>query len=421
MFWTIALTALATVLVVVIAMNFATPEKKLEKRVGHRYPTADAQFLREMGVMLGPSIVPGNKVSVLEDGDQIFPAMLDAIRGARRTVTFETYIWWSGDIAVEFSRALCERAKAGVAVNVTVDWAGSIKMDSSMLKDMQDCGVHIVRYRPLHWYNLGRLNNRTHRKLLIVDGRVGFTGGVGIGDPWLGHAQDPDHWHDLHFRVEGPVVAQMQTAFLDNWMKVTGEVSHDETYFPRLDAVGDVDAQMFESSPTGGSESMELMYLLAINAAERSILLEAAYFIPDDLTMSALLEARKRGVDVRVIVPGPYNDAKATRNASRNTWGPLLEAGVRIFEYQPTMFHCKVMVVDGLFTSVGSTNFDDRSFRLNDEASLNAFDPDIAAEQAKIFEEDLAKSREYTLADWTARSWWQRLGEWASSMVEAQL
>jgi cardiolipin synthase len=265
------------------------------------------------------------------------------------------------------------------------------------------------------------MNNRTHRKVLVVDGRVGFTGGVGIAQEWTGHAQDPDHWRDTHFRVEGPVVAQMQAVFLDNWMKITGEVLHGEDYFPALKSSGDSDAQMFESSPSGGSESMELMYLLAITAAQHSILMEAAYFIPDDLTNRALIDARRRGVDVRVIVPGPHNDASVTAYASHSTWGPLLAAGIKIFEYQPTVFHCKVLVVDGSFSSVGSTNFDERSFRLNDEASLNVYDRDVAALQTEIFEQDVAKSHEYTLEDWEARPWHRRVREWMSSLVQSQL
>jgi cardiolipin synthase len=204
-------------------------------------------------------------------------------------------------------------------------------------------------------------------------------------------------------------------------MKVTGEVDHGPDYFPPLPKVGDMDAQMFMSSPSGGSESMELMYLLAITAAQHSILLEAAYFIPDELAVRALVAARKRGVEVRVIVPGPYNDAKVTMYATRSTWGPLLEAGGKIYEYQPTMFHCKVLVVDELLVSLGSTNFDERSFRINDEASLNVYDAAFAREQTRIFAEDQALAREYTYEQWLARPWHQRLREWASSTVQSQL
>jgi len=308
-----------------------------------------------------------------------------------------------------------------VRAHVLLDWVGSQKMDKEALQTLRDSGARVEYYHPLRWYNLARLNNRTHRKLLVVDGRVAFTGGVGIAEEWTGHAQDPLHWRDSHFRVEGPVVAQMQAGFLDNWMKVTGEVDHGADYFPPLASVGEMDAQMFLSSPSGGSDSMELMYLLAINAAQKSILLEAAYFIPDELSIGALIAARERGVDVRVIVPGPVNDAKVTSYASHSTWGPILEAGGKIYEFQPTMFHCKVLIVDDLLVSLGSTNFDERSFRINDEASLNVYDATFAREQSRIFAEDQERSREYTYADWQNRPWHQRVREWVSSTVQSQL
>jgi cardiolipin synthase len=419
--WALVVSACATLLVTLIVITFLPPERQIDCAPRHIYGTDDPQFKRTLGTLLGPPVLGGNRVDTLRNGDAIFPAMLEAIRAAKHNIDFETYVYWSGQIGRDFANAIAERARAGVQAHVLLDWVGSQKMEKEVLATMVDAGARVEFFHALRWYTVARMNNRTHRKLLIVDGRVGFTGGVGIAEEWTGDAQDPAHWRDTHFRVEGRAVAQMQGVFLDNWMKVTGEVAHGGDYFPPLASAGTSDAQMFASSPTGGSASMELMYLLSIVAAKRSILLEAAYFIPDDLTGEALLDARRRGVDIRVIVPGKYNDAKVTRYASRNTWGPLLDAGVRIFEYQPTMFHCKVMVVDGLFTSVGSTNFDDRSFRLNDEASLNVFDAGVAAEQAKIFEQDLAQSKEYTLADWAARPWWQRLGEWASSMVEAQL
>ncbi|HEX5123250.1 MAG TPA: cardiolipin synthase [Rhodanobacteraceae bacterium] len=419
--WALVVTACATLLVTLIVITFMPPERQIDFAPRHLYAVDDPQFKRTIGTLLGPPILGGNRVDTLKNGDEIFPAMLDAIRSAKHNIDFETYVYWSGKIGRDFADAIAERARAGVKAHVLLDWVGSQKMEKVALQTMRDAGARVEFYHPLRWYTFARMNNRTHRKLLVVDGRVGFTGGVGIAEEWTGDAGDPEHWRDTHFRVEGPAVAQMQGVFLDNWMKVTGEVSHGVEFFPALAGAGDSDAQMFESSPTGGSASMELMYLLAIVAAKRQILLEAAYFIPDDLASEALIDARKRGVDVRVIVPGKYNDAKVTRYASRSTWGPLLDAGVRIYEYQPTMFHCKVMVVDGLFTSVGSTNFDDRSFRLNDEASLNVFDAGVAAEQAKVFEADVAQSKEYTLADWAARPWWQRLSEWASSTVEAQL
>jgi cardiolipin synthase len=411
MIWTIVITAVVTLLVVVVAMNFATPEKKLERKIEHRYSVADPQFKREMGVLLGPAILPGNTVTDLENGDEIFPAMLQAIASARKTVTFETYIYWSGEMGRKFADALAERARAGVHVNVTIDWVGSISMDEALLEKMQDAGVHVQRYRPLHWYNLSRMNNRTHRKLLVIDGKVGFTGGVGIGDPWQGHAQDPDHWRDMHFRIEGPAVAQIQSAFNDNWIKTSGEVLNGVDYFPALAPAGSMDAHMFVSSPAGGSESMHLMYLMAIAAAEHSIDLAAAYFIPDELISKALVAARHRGVRIRVLMPGKNTDSDAARVASKASWGPLLLAGVEMYEYEPTMFHNKMLIVDHEMVSVGSTNFDLRSFQLNDEASLNVYNHAFAERMTAVFEQDLQPTRRYTYEIWKKRPWKEKFTE----------
>jgi cardiolipin synthase len=268
---------------------------------------------------------------------------------------------------------------------------------------------------------LGKLNNRTHRKLLVVDGKVGFTGGVGIAPEWTGHAQDPDHWRDTHFQVEGPVVGQMQSIFLDNWIKVSGEVPHGEDYFPSLPPAGDGRAQMFSSSPTGGSESMVLMYLLAITASSKSVDLSAAYFVPDDLSLNALVAALRRGVKVRIVVPGEHIDSETSRSASRSKWEPLLAAGALIAEYGPTMYHSKVMIVDGLLVSVGSTNFDNRSFGINDENAVNILDKGVAAAGLKLFASDRAHSKPLTLEEFNARPWWQKLVDRFCGLFRSQL
>ena len=419
--WTIIATILLTALAVFVGMNFATPEKKLERKIAHRYAVSDPQFRREMSVLLGPSILPGNRVTDLENGKEIFPAMLEAIASARETVTFETYIYWSGEVGRRFTEALSERARAGVKVHVTVDWLGSVKMEQALLDRMQQAGVKLERYRPLHWYNIGRMNNRTHRKLLVVDGKVGFTGGVGVADQWQGHAEDPDHWRDAHFRIEGPAVAQLQAAFNDNWIKTTGEVLNGEPYFPPLPSVGEMDAHLFISSPAGGSESMHLMYLMAIAASEHSIDLAASYFVPDELITHALVAARRRGVRVRILLPGEHIDSEAVRLASKAGWGDLLLAGVEIHEYQPTMLHTKLLIVDRELTSVGSTNFDIRSFRLNDEASLNVYDHGFAERMTTVFETDLAKSKRYTYETWQQRPWKEKFFEKFMLPLKSQL
>jgi cardiolipin synthase len=419
--WTVLISVLATLLVVFFAQNLTTGEKRVKEKLEHRYAIHDPQFQRTMGVMLGPVILPGNRFATLLNGDEIFPSMLQAIKGAQKTITFETYIYWSGDIGKAFADALSQRARAGVKVHVLLDWLGSSKMDQAFLAEMRDAGVQIRRYHEPRWYNLDKLNNRTHRKELIVDGRIGFTGGVGIAPEWTGHAQDPQHWRDSHFRAEGPVVAQMQAVFGDNWAKATGEVLDGTDYFPALAAVGDGAGQMFASSPSGGSESMQLMYLLMITAAEHSIDLSSSYFVPDELSRDTLVAALRRGVRVRIITPGSHIDSETVRRASRALWGDLLEAGAEIYEYQPTMFHCKVLVADGLVASVGSTNFDERSFRLNDEASLNVYDAAFAAHQVEVFERDLKSSRRISVAEWRDRPLVEKVWEHAAALLGPQI
>ena len=407
--------AAITAVLILLWSNLSSPAPPVPLTIAHSYVAGDSQFVRVMSSLLGPPMVGGNRVRTLLNGDGSFPAMLAAIRSARHSIDFESYIYWSGDVGREFADALSERARAGVPTHVLIDWAGSwIKSDRGVLDRMRAAGVQVVMYRPLRWYDLDRINNRTHRKLLVVDGRVGFTGGIGIADQWLGHAQNKDHWRDTQFQVEGPVVAQLQAAFLDNWIESEGRVLEGEAYFPPPAPAGDELAQAFRSSPGEGSASMRLMYLLAIAAAAHSIRIPNAYFVPDSVAVAMLVAARRRGVEVEIIVPGPILDAQLVRRASRAMWGPLLEAGVRIYEYQPTMYHVKVMVVDDAWVSVGSTNFDDRSFRLNDEANLNVIDPAFAREQARVFDEDRGRSRQVTLEAWRHRPLWERLRErWA--------
>jgi len=417
----IAATIALTLVAGLVALNFTTGEKKIEQKIARLYAVRDPAFARSMGVLLGPPILRGNRFEALLNGDRIFPAMLAAIRGARNSITFESYIYWSEAIGREFADALAGRAREGVKVHVLLDWVGSSKMDPAHLAIMQQAGVEVRKFHKPAWYNLARMNNRTHRKVLVTDGRTGFTGGVGIAGVWTGDAQDPQHWRDTHFKVEGSVVAQMQAVFLDNWMKATGVVLHGDEYFPPLEPVGQGDAQMFSSSPSGGSESMQLMYLLAITAAQHSIQLSSAYFVPDELTERALVDALKRGVKLQIILPGERSDTETVRRASRARWGNLLAAGAEIHEYLPTMYHCKVMIVDTLLVSVGSTNFDPRSFRLNDEANLNIFAADFARQQAEVFKADLARSRRISLRQWQQRPTAEKLWEHAASIIGGQL
>ncbi|MGE4064257.1 MAG: phosphatidylserine/phosphatidylglycerophosphate/cardiolipin synthase family protein [Rhodospirillaceae bacterium] len=417
--WLIAFLPLIA-LAIFVGANIVTAEKRLRRRPKTLYSSADIDFRRALGVLLGPSILPGNSVRILNNGDETFPAMLEAIKRAQISITFESFIF-RDQIGADFCAALTQAAKRGVKVHILLDWIGSRTMDQGLLETTKKAGAQVRIYHELNWYNWRRLNNRTHRKLLIVDGVIGFTGGLGIGQEWTGHAQDPKHWRDTHYEVTGPVVAQMQSVFIDNWIKATGEVLHGDTYFPTLKATGTMDAQMFSSSPEGGSSSMHLMVLLAFAAATKTIDIENSYFVPDALTIQALIAARKRGVRVRVLVPNRHTDAKFGRWASQALYEELLQAGIEIFEYQPTMIHCKIIVVDGRWTSVGSCNFDDRSFRLNDEANLNVFDDGFARRQLEFVEQDFALSRRIVRGRWAQRSLIKRVLEQIAILFRTQL
>ncbi len=416
----VAVSALASLLVALAILNLSLGNKSIDSRLQRQYSVASPEFERIMDAVLTSEVVDGNRVNALVNGNEIFPAMLDAIRSAEKTITLETYIYWSGTVGREFTHALSERAKQGVKVKVLLDWFGS-NLDEDLIDEMRASSIEIRRYNPPRWYSLHQMNHRTHKRLLVVDGRVGFIGGAGLADKWSGDAQDPDHWRDTHFRVEGPVVTQIQSAFIDNWLQTTGEVLYGIDYLPRLEPIGDQRVQIFSSAPAGGSKSMQLMYLIPITSAETSIDLSAAYFLPDEVALATMVAALKRGVRIRIIMPGPHMDEAVVTHASRAKWGALLREGAELYQYQPTMFHCKVMVVDALWTSVGSTNFDSRSFSINDEANMNIHDASFARAQVAVFENDLKHSTRVTLKEWQNRTWWQRTLDAAATTLDSQL
>jgi cardiolipin synthase len=413
-------TLLVGALILAIGANLRTTEKRLLYRPRRLYTSGDADFRRALGILLGPPLVSGNKITTLVNGEQIYPAMLDAIRAAQTNITFETFVFRDG-VGATFVEELANAARRGVTVHMLLDWLGSRTMNQSLLSAARAAGCDLQIYHPPSWYHLGRLNNRTHRKLLIVDGKVGFTGGVGMGIEWKDGLRGMPPWRETHFRAEGPVVAQMQAVFVDNWIKTTGRVLHGAEYFPKLPAVGNMDAQMFSSSPVGGSESMHLMVLLALTAAKTSIDIENAYFVPDRLTVEALCSAARRGVRVRIVVAGRHTDARIGRWAAQGLYGELLEAGIQLYEYQPTMMHCKVLVIDGMWSSVGSANFDDRSFRLNDEANLNVFSEELAREQVELIDADIKQSRRMVLNKWRHRKFGRRINERLALLLRSQL
>ena len=417
----IVMSVIATAAVAFAIANLIPEEVLLDRDIHGASAVDSPQFHYEVSNLPGPTVLDGNRVIDLQNGVQIFPAMLAAIRSAQKSVDFETYVDWSGHVSREFAQALSERARAGIPVHVMVDAIGGAKMDDSVVNEMRAAGVQFKFFHPLHWWTLDRINNRDHRKILVVDGRIGFTGGVGIADEWSGNAERPDRWRDMQFEIEGPVVAQMQAVFESNWIVTTGHVAYGPDYFPKLPVAGTASAQMFSSSPDNGSENMQLMYLLAISAANKSIDLEAAYFIPGSLLQKALKTAMKRGVKLRIIVPGEHIDSHIVIDASQAEWGEVLANGGHIYRYQPAMFHNKMMIVDGYLTMVGSANFDERSFKLNDEANLNVYDADFAARMTQVFEQDLAQSREVTLQQWRNRPWLRKVKDRLASLAASQL
>jgi cardiolipin synthase A/B len=374
-----------------------------------------------MHALTGAPMSEGNLVTVLRNGAQIFPSMLSAIRVAKRTINLEFYIYWDGEIGRQFAEALAERSRAGVQVKVILDAVGSALMSSSLIEFMARNGIDLEWYHPLRWYTLSRANHRTHRKLLIVDGEIGFSGGVGIADTWLGDADAKDHWRETMIRVEGPVVTQMQFAFMDNWVKSRGELLTGLSYFPQVEPRGNHITQVIKSSPSEGSSTVKLLYIISIVSATRSIYINNAYFLPDPDTTRALESAVRRGVDVRVVVPGEHADVPIARQASRLAYEFLLRRGIRIFEYQPTMMHSKTMVVDGIWTTIGSSNFDDRSFRLNDEVNVNVYDEAIASQVEQMFMDDVAKSVEITPRKWLRRPFFDRFKEGFAGVFKRQL
>ena len=347
--------------------------------------------------------------------------MLAEISAARSTINFETYIYWSGTVGYDFAHALAAKSREGVEVRVLIDWVGSLPFDEELIRVMTTAGVEFVRFRPIHWYTLDRVNNRTHRKLLIVDGRIAFTGGVGIADKWLGDARNVDEWRDTHYHITGPVVAAFQAAFAENWLEATGKTLLGDAFYPPLEESGDLQAQLVTSSHPNGSEKMELMFLTAIASAQDHIRVGMAYFVPDETALKQLIDARKRGVEIDVIVPNELTDVPIVRKGSRHFWGDLLRAGVRIYEFQPTMYHPKVLIVDDMWTSFGSANFDERSLRLNDEASLNVYGTDFTSTQIGMFEADKQRSREIRLEEWEARPLSQKVTDWLASTLRSQL
>lgn len=387
----------------------------------HSLTVNDPEFVDTMAGAAGVPFVPGNAVALLDNGDRFYPAMLDAIAGAERSITIEAYIYWAGEIGLEFARALAAAAGRGVCVKILLDAVGSQSVGAEILAILEKGGCHLAWYNPIRWNHLRRINNRTHRKSLIVDGRIGFTGGAGIADHWTGDAQDDKHWRDLQIRIEGPAVRPLQTGFAQNWLECTSELVTGPYFYPPTAPAGELALQTIMSSPETGASTVRVMYCLALSAARTSIDIANPYFVPDHVSIDLFRDATKRGVKVRVMVAGITNDTLVTRYNSVRLYGAVLHAGVELYEYNRTMMHHKVMIVDGAWSTVGTSNFDNRSFSHNEETNVSALDAGLAAELLGAFERDLAVCDRVTLDQWRRRGLVHRTVEAVASFVQDQV
>lgn len=398
-------TALLTILAV-LGFALAIAQDQVTLRIDSTVAARDPAFPAYVGTLIGAPISTGNEFEVLENGDQIFPAMLQAIQAARRQIDFESYIYTDGEVADRFNSALDEAARRGVDVKFTVDAIGSKKLSNDTLRRLRDGGCQIALFNAPSWYTLEAVNYRTHRKILVADGAVAFTGGVGVADYWAGHAQDEKHWRDTQFRIAGPAARYLEGAFYDNFTEASDEARRDVK--PMLPAApplpGEPDQTMVVwSQPTGGANGMKMLYLLSLSAARTSIDIISPYFILDESTGRAIDLAAKRGVRVRLLVEGDQTDAKSVKYASRQAYDGLLAEGVRIYEYQGTMMHTKAMVIDGVWSIVGSANFDNRSLELNDELNVATRSESLGSRILQMMERDLTHARELRLDDWRKR------------------
>ncbi|WP_445010483.1 phospholipase D-like domain-containing protein [Vreelandella stevensii] len=404
----------------VLYHNAQPSPKRLLEPVSVDMGTQDEAFMRTMGLLLEQPLVSGNRIDPFTDGEAIYDAMLAAIASAESSITFETYEFWGATAADPFVEALSAAAERGVAVHALIDYVGSVPAAKDKFERLEAAGVDVIRWRKPAWYELSRFNHRTHRKLLVVDGHTGFIGGANVTDSWLPEGDDVGY-RDHHFRVRGPVVGNMQAAFVDTWLDASGRLLLGERYFPELSEEGDVTAQMVTSTPLEGRHRMRKMLMLVIASAQEHITLGSAYFYPDEQFLQALIEARERGVEITILVPGDSIDKGFVRHASVNRWRPMLEAGVAFYEYQPAMYHAKLISVDDRFASIGSTNLDNRSFRINKEGNLNVYDEEFARYVRLLVEEDLQQAERYDLERWENRPWRKRVAGWLSMLVGAHL
>ena len=387
----------------------------------HGLEVGSTDFLETMAGAAAIPFFPGNSVKLLNNGDRFYPAMLRDVELAEHSITIEAYIYWDGEIGLTFAKALAAAAQRGVKVKLLLDAIGSQSIGNEICKILEDGGCHLGWYNPIRLTRLRRINHRTHRKSLIIDGYVGYTGGAGIADQWTGDAHDSEHWRDIQIRMEGPAVRPLQTGFAHNWLECTGELITGPDFYPSIPAAGSLAVQTIMSSPETGSSYARVMYFLAMSAAKKTIDIANPYFVPDHTSIDLFRDAVKRGVRVRVMVAGKSNDTLVTRLNSLRLYGPLLKAGVRVYEYNRTMMHHKIMVVDGLWSTVGTTNFDNRSFSHNEENNVCLCDEGFARELAETYERDIAVCEEVTLESWKRRPLPLKTAEALASFVQDQV
>lgn len=411
---------LAFVAILLIFCLFMIRRQSLPYHFDHTFSVSDPEFIGSALGLTDPVLVPGNKIELLQNGDEYFPAMLKAMREAKTTINFESFIMYSDSVGLQFRDALCERARAGIEVRVLLDGIGSgWSLNNSDVKMMRQAGCKFAYYHPTHSFRIDRTNRRSHRRVLVVDGKIGFTGSAAFAEKWAGHAQDKDHWRDMHARIEGPLVAGLQSVFQEHWGKTFGEALSGAGQFPALGPAGDLKAQAV-ASHSFSIAPIPLIQAVAFTAATKKIWISNAYCTPTHDQIEQLTKAVARHVDVRLLLPGPNNDQPWTKSAGRAAYGKLLEGGVKIFEYQPTMMHEKSMVVDGLFSMFGSSNLDARSSEINEELDVVVYDEKFAREMETVFEKDLERARQYTMEDFRKRSLWERTTEWLTAPFRSQ-
>ncbi|MBL8209878.1 MAG: hypothetical protein JNK87_04170 [Bryobacterales bacterium] len=410
-------TAFATI----VALIFPAGIREFDMRLDDEFSTDSAEFLSTVTGVTGVPAVGGNSITLYNNGSEFYPAMLEAIRGAQHSITMEQYIFNSGNIGRDFAEAFAERARAGVTVKLLVDAVGGAGLSREIVEIITSAGCELRWFHPLRWFSLHRINNRTHRKSVILDGRIAFTGGAGIDDQWCGSASGPKEWRDMQIRLEGPAVGGLQSGFATNWLETTGEVIVGPRFYPALETTGGLDVQTVLSSPKSGSYTASLLHSLVILCARRSIFIANPYFVPGHRTIEMFADAVERGVKVRIMMSGSHCDTWWARKNSVRLYGKLLAAGVELYEYDTTMLHHKTMIVDGIWATIGTSNFDHRSFQHNEESMVCFYDPDLVARMSDIYTNDLRCCRRIELDEWGKRGWINRSGELVAALLRDQV